>query len=148
MRQVKTEPKPVQIKEPSTHTCAPKVTNQANDRQPRGVEERPKHNNIKKPPTGRQAREKGVRIKAHNEYQPNGKISPGRERQAPKHTKSVNPKGRKHGKRETGPRHTTSINPTGCKPKGEGDRPKAHNVYHPKGNEPVDKGMQPSRDSG
>ena len=69
MRQAETEPKPVPKKEPSTHTCTPKMTNQVNERQPRGVEDRPKRIMPRTTPR---------------------KTSQGRE-SGPRHTKTINP---------------------------------------------------------
>ena len=101
MRQAETEPKPVQKKEPSTHThtCTPKMTNPVNERQPRGVEDRPKHTTPRtthrKTSQGRGSRAQGAQRlsiqwkkepskpeakkgkrdmpKAHNVYYPKGK---------------------------------------------------------------------------
>ena len=65
MRQVETEPKPGQTKAPCIHTSTPITTQQATQ-----VSRRQAQAHYVKPPTGRQAREKGDRLKAHSIYQP------------------------------------------------------------------------------
>ena len=126
MRQAETEPKPVQKKEPSTHTCTPKMTNQVNERQPRGVEDRPKHTTPRtthrKTSQGRESQAQCTQRLSTQWKKEARKAETGP--QAP----IVNSKERKHGKRETGPRHTTSINPARRKPKRGSETSPRHTV--------------------
>ena len=108
VRQVETEHKPVQRKEPSTHTCTPKMTNQVNERQPRGVEDRPKHT------TSRTTHRK---------------TSQGRGRQAKGTQRLSTQWNNKLRKTETGPQTHNVSQPKGSKTQEEGDWPKAHTGY-------------------
>ena len=106
-RQAETEPKPVPKKEPNTHTCTPKMTNQVNERQPRGVEGRPKHITPRATPR---------------------KTSQGRESQAQGTQRPSTQWKKEVMKTEIGPQAHNDRQPKGTKAREAGDRPKAHNV--------------------
>ena len=147
MKQAETEPKPVPKKNPA-HTCTPKMTNQVNERQPRGVEERPKHIT---PRTTHRKTSQGRESQAQDAPRPSTqwKKKVRKTETCPQAHNVSQSKGTKAREAEDRPKAHKVEQPSKTEAKkGKRDRPKAHNIYHPNGKEPADKGTQPSRDSG
>ena len=128
VRQAETELKPVPKKEPSTHTCTPKMTNQVNERQPREVEDRPKHitprTTLRKTSQERESQAQGTQRPSTQWKKEVRKTEIG-----PQAHNDRQPKGTKAQEARDRPKAHDAEQPSNTEAKrGNRDRPKAHNV--------------------